>query len=154
LSVGAGVSIRLALTAEPAIQKQHDGPAPTAENSNKTKDDLADMEGTWVSWETVTETVNGVTKPPRNRKITWAISGGKIIEAGEDGRMNEQWTIKLDQTKSPRAIDLSSPRLGTSSGIYVLEADSLRIYLELDGKRPSKIPLDADMRWNLKRVSR
>jgi len=151
---GAGVSIHRATAAKQAEQTPNDVRERAAKNPNNPKDALAEMAGTWVSWDEVTETVNGEVKPPRKRKTTWAIAGDRMIQAGEDGMMDEQFAVTLAPSESPKAIDLTSQTVGTLSGVYTLEGDSLRIYFGSDRKRPTKIPDKPAMLWDLKRVSR
>jgi RNA polymerase sigma factor (sigma-70 family) len=153
-SAGAGVSIRQAIAAKQVDQTPRDVREQAATKPNKPNDDRTEMAGTWVTWETVTETVNGEVKPPRKRKITWSITGDKIIQAGEDGMMDEEWTMTLDPSHSPKEIDLASQRLGIMLGIYTLEGDSLRIFWGTDKDRPKKVPDNLALAWDLKRVSR
>jgi RNA polymerase sigma factor (sigma-70 family) len=151
---GAAALIHQALSEKKVDQKQQHAPEPATKNSTKPTDDRAKMQGTWESWETVNETVNGVAKPPRKRKITWVITDDKIVHGGEDGFLQDEWTFKLDATKSPKTIDLSNRRDGTLLGIYLLQGDSLKIRLGFEDKRPTEIAEFPDFSWDLKRVSR
>jgi RNA polymerase sigma factor (sigma-70 family) len=145
-----------------AADKKAEKPKASADKvkaADEVQADLAALRGTWIS-EAVTETVieNGKPQPPRQRKDTYVISDDKLIQLGEDGMIDEEWTIRLDPTRKPKTIDLISYRLGTLWGIYRLEGDSLKIrYSDEKEKRPAKISSEKESDWalwNLTRTSR
>jgi RNA polymerase sigma factor (sigma-70 family) len=142
--------------------KEADRPKASAHKAkvvDEVRAELRALRGTWIS-EAVTETVteNGKPQPPRQRKATYVISDNKLIQLGEDGKINEEWTIRLDPIRKPKAIDLISYRFGTSWGLYRLEGDSLKIrYSDEEEKRPAKISSEKEpdwALWNLTRTSR
>jgi uncharacterized protein (TIGR03067 family) len=152
LVVGAGLSQSAADSsrhrAAPAVARVEDNraqearqksPSPDRPGSDRQSDDRAAMVGTWESSETVTRTVGGKVLPPEVQKVRWVITADKIIRT--DGEfIEEEWTFRLDPAKSPRAIDLTSRRLGTISGIYRLERNALRMHFGDAGQRPTEFP--------------
>src|SRR5262249_41940041 len=114
----------------------------------------AAMVGTWESTETVTRTVGDKVFPPEELKVRWVITDDKFIRTSSDGLIEQEWRYHLDPTKSPKAIDLVSPVLGTYRGVYVLDGDTLKIHLGREpGKRPAELPAKVDSLWHFKRVS-
>lgn len=136
--------------------KEDDPPSATAQKtgeSDKASADFREMRGTWTSTEIVMETRNGEALPPRERKVTHIISDGKLIDLGDDGLIDQERSIKLDPTKMPKSIDLTSLRTGTLSGIYELDGDTLKIHFGGEPGRPTEFPAkDPDLK--LRRVSR
>ena len=93
--------------------------------------------------------------PPREKKVTFVISDDRLILLGDDGKIDEDMTIELDPTQKPKVIDLASRRLGTLSGIYQLDGQTLKICFSAQvGKRPADFTTRTDLLWDLQRVSR
>lgn len=145
-----------------AANKEADRPKPFADKTkggDEAQADLRAMRGTWFS-EAVTENtfVNGEPQPPRQRKITYVISDNKLIQLGEDGFIDDEWTFRLDPSKKPKTIDLISRKYGTLPGIYRLDRDSLKIrYSDEIGKRPTEISTQPESEWpmwNWTRINR
>jgi RNA polymerase sigma factor (sigma-70 family) len=150
-STGAGLSIHRVLAGKLPIQDPENKPKPVAKAASQPKDDRTEIRGTWVTWETVTRSINGKTLPPQREKRTWVITEDKIMQVGADGFLDQEDAYKLDPNPRPKAIDLTSPRFGTYLGIYELQGDTLKIcYGE---KRPTEFPAD-DRMLVFKRVSR
>jgi len=102
--------------------------------------DLKALEGTW---EVVSHEVNGKKASDAGhaspRKIV--ISAGKM---GLDEKGEADRPIKIDPTRSPKAIDVYIPGAmklrAHVKGIYALKGDELRICLPLSGEaeRPTR----------------
>jgi hypothetical protein len=75
--------------------------------------------GAGGSTTTATEAkfANGKPLPPREKKVTFVISGDRLRILGDDGKIEQAMAIKLDPTQQPQMVDLTSPQLGTLSGI-------------------------------------
>jgi RNA polymerase sigma factor (sigma-70 family) len=153
VAAGTGLSLRQALAGRPVLDEKDNLPQ-AAPVMDQPKDDQAAMQGTWESWTTETRVVNGNPLPPRQVKLTWAIMGDQLIQVGNDGCIDQQWTFKLDPIKKPKAIDLTERRTGRMRGIYLLEGNTLKMYFDVDGKRPTAFPAKAETLWVLTRVSR
>jgi|GEM_PF-401247 len=154
-TVGTGLSIRQAVAEKPVAQDGTDGSPSAAKDLPKPQDDREKLQGTWEMWTMVTETINGEVKPPRKIKITWAINEDKIQEVGKDGFLVDVWTFKLNQASTPKAIDMSHRRSGTTSlDIYQLEGDTLTIEKGAAQSRPTVFSTDPDRKMTLQRVSR
>lgn len=144
-----------------SADKEADRPKESADKAkvvDEVQADLRAMRGTWTSEDIETKFINGEPQAPRRRKITFVVSDGKLIQLGEDGFIDEEWTLRLDPTRKPKAIDLISHRYGTLLGIYQMEGDCLKIrYLAEEGKRPMGFSTQLEPEWalwNLKRTSR
>jgi len=154
-TVGTGLSIRQVVAEKPDSQGASDNTPSAAKNLPKPEDDREKLQGTWEWWTTVTETINGEQKPPRKIKVTWAIKEDKIQEVGKDGFLVDEWTFKLNQASTPKAIDMSHRRSGTTSlGIYQLEGDTLTIEQGAPQGRPTIFSTAPDRKMTLHRVSR
>ncbi|HTU93448.1 MAG TPA: sigma-70 family RNA polymerase sigma factor, partial [Gemmataceae bacterium] len=144
-----------------AANKEADRPKASADNANvvdEVEAELRKMRGTWATTTTKNSFVNGEPQPPKEITVKFVIKEDKIIQLGEDGFIDEKWTIRLDPSQKPKAIDLTSRLFGTSWGIYQLEGDSLKIrYSDKVGKRPTEFSSKTESEWalwNLKRTSR
>ena len=103
----------------------------------------ADLKALKGTWEVVTHEINGKTALDAGyaspKKIV--ISAGKmdLYESGQ-----AEYPIKIDPTKTPKAIDVYTPKAmkfnAHTKGIYALDKDELRICLPLSGEveRPAK----------------
>lgn len=139
-----------------AADKEADRPKASAEKAkvgDEVQAELRRMQGTWTTTTTKEEFVNGEPQPPRKISVKFIIVEDKIIWLGEDGFIFMEWTIRLDPSRKPKAIDLINRKDGTLLGIYRLEGDSLKIHFDV-AKRPSEFPAKAETLWDLKRVSR
>jgi uncharacterized protein (TIGR03067 family) len=136
-----------------ARQPPKKDPNPDRPGRDRQGDDRAAMVGTWQSSVTVPRTVNGIPLPPEVRKVRWVITADKIMQTDHEGFIEEEWAFRLDSTKNPPAIDLTS-RYGTLSGIYRLEGGRLTLSLGSVGKRPTEFPKEKDWLWDLRRLNR
>src|SRR5262249_13880870 len=120
------------------------------------KDDRTEIRGTWITWTTVARSTDRETFPPEQVKVTYVITDDKLMRVGDDGFLDREQTFKLDPTQRPKAIDITDRAAGTRSGIYQLEDDTLKIYSDVEGKRPTAFPGKGDpmQPMLLKRVSR
>jgi uncharacterized protein (TIGR03067 family) len=57
--------------------------------------------------------------------------------------------IKLDATTEPKSIDLGAGGPKESKGIYSLDKDTLKLCLNLEGKRPKDFKTKAGDKTNL-----
>lgn len=128
-------------------------PADKAKIVDEVQEQLRKMRGTWATTTMVNSFVNGEPRPPREITVKFIIAEDKIIQLGEDGFIDQEYTIRLDPKQKPKAIDLISHQIGTLMGIYRLEGDSLKIESSID-RRPTDFPAIAKPEWDLKRVSR
>ena len=79
---------------------------------------------------------------------------GDRLTVTEDGKVVDEATIKLDPTRTPKAIDVTAgrgPNKGkVSPGIYAFEGDSLKICSAAPGqKRPTEFKTDRASRTAL-----
>jgi RNA polymerase sigma factor (sigma-70 family) len=154
LGAGTGLCLQNALAGKrsrPAVTDVQQ--SATQDIANLTKADLDRMQGTWETTETVyafssRDKLTVETK----RKVKWVFSGNKLFRLGEDGFIDEEWTIKLDATKDPKTIDRTSPRLGKMEGIYRLEGDALIVCS--GRKRSAAFPSNIEDSARFTRVSR
>ena len=134
-----------------------DAPRPEPEQTaalQKVQPDLLEMRGTWSVGTTETSVQNGELLPPKAVNVKFVISGDKLVMLGQDGFIDQEWTLKLDPTQKPRAVDVTNSALGgTFPGIYDLAGETLKITFSYEGKRPTSFPAN-EITWNLKRVSR
>jgi uncharacterized protein (TIGR03067 family) len=87
------------------------------------KKDLAKMQGTWTV-ESVRH--NGSDEPAESVAKDKVVIDGDKFTIKHDGR-DEESKIKLDPTKTPKALDVSMPSGEVMLGIYEIEGDRLRI---------------------------
>jgi RNA polymerase sigma factor (sigma-70 family) len=121
---------------------------------DKAQADLLEMRGTWSVATTETSVQNGELLPPKEVKVIFVISGDKLIMLGQDGFIDQEWTLKLDPAQKPKAVDGTNAGLGGAfPGIYELTGDTLKINFSYERVRPTSFPAHETM-WNLKRVSR
>jgi uncharacterized protein (TIGR03067 family) len=70
------------------------------------------------------------------------IDGSGKVVVRRDGKVIGAGTIKLDPTKSPKAIDVTfteGKNKGiTATGIYEIEGDAFRVCIALGGERPEE----------------
>jgi RNA polymerase sigma factor (sigma-70 family) len=129
-------------------------PADKAKTVDEVQAELQRMRGTWATKTTVNSFKNGEPQPLREITVKFIIDKDKILWLGEDGLIFEDFTMRLDPSQKPKAIDLISRKIGTLPGIYRLDGDSLKIHYDNISKRPSEFPAEANLQLNLKRVSR
>jgi uncharacterized protein (TIGR03067 family) len=112
------------------------------------KKDLEKFQGDWA----VTSMVRGENSAPKELidSITFTFMGDKMTMSSNEGvEKRREFTIKLDPSKKPSAIDatpLDGPHKGKlGSGIYQLTGNDLKIYIpNKDGKeRPTDFKPDA-----------
>jgi uncharacterized protein (TIGR03067 family) len=96
------------------------------------EDAKADLDKFQGTWEVTKYERNGEQFPVMAMKFT----GDKMqryAAAGDPSPSRPEWTIKLDPSKKPRAIDatvLTGPLMGkTRLGIYQLDAEELKLCL-------------------------
>jgi uncharacterized protein (TIGR03067 family) len=115
---------------------------PTALAEDKAGDAKA-IQGTWVF----------VSREMIGKKSTAAdLKGGKIVIKDDsfvvvDGKKRDKHTFKLDPSKKPKVIDLTTADGKTfTPAIYELKGDTLKICWseKFPDERPTKIAGDAD----------
>ena len=118
--------------------------------------DVHEMRGTW-SLNTIEQIFkNGEVLPPKNIKVIVVISGDRLVSLGQDGFVDQEWTLKLDPKQKPKAVDLTNTKTRSEvafRGIYDLNGEILKINMGNGEERPTDFPPGANM-WNLTRVSR
>jgi uncharacterized protein (TIGR03067 family) len=100
------------------------------------KDDISKMQGTW---RLVAGEEGGIAIPPQNfgRNTHLIISGSTATF--KSGLRVASGSITVDETKSPKWIDQAFGKNVVSQGIYELNGDTLRLYLEPSGaERPKE----------------
>jgi uncharacterized protein (TIGR03067 family) len=109
-------------------------PAPP----EKEKKDEEKMQGTWLVVSMVREGTSAADAEFKNVKVTIKDD----VLAVKDGDKDEQVTIKLDPTKTPKTIDMATknkPMAEQISGIYELKGDDLKIcFAKGGGARPTE----------------
>ena len=98
------------------------------------------------AWEVSESIARGTALPDDIRKeLRFAFKGDKLTVTGEMGTGSiREYSFKLDQTKSPKAIDttaLTGPHKGkTVPAIYELNGDILKICIpnEVTSERPNE----------------
>jgi uncharacterized protein (TIGR03067 family) len=112
--------------------------ADAAKENQKTKEEIANLQGTWSF---VTMEVDGIQLPPKafeGSKIVIKGTGFTTISAGAAYK----GTFKVDITKKPKTLDLNfndGPEKGnTSRAIYDLDGDDWKICLTIGAKERPK----------------
>jgi RNA polymerase sigma factor (sigma-70 family) len=143
----AGVPAELALPEQRVPEKK------SANETKRADAERAALIGTWESKETLH--LSGGSKPPETveRKVRWAVTADQILRLDYDGFVEEEWAYRLDPGKTPKAIDLRSRQFGTYLGVYLLDGDTLKVYVGAEN-RPAALPAKKDPLWDLRRVSR
>jgi uncharacterized protein (TIGR03067 family) len=98
--------------------------------ADEKKADKDKLEGTW---ELVSYEVNGkVTPAPEGKGMTLTFKDGKVTKKAKDEK-DEEGTYKIDDTKKPAEIDMTTPKKGkpdekeTMKGIFMIDGDTLKI---------------------------
>lgn len=104
----------------------------TAGAKDDAKGDHENIQGTWK----VVSAEDSGRKAPDDavKNIKWVITKDKITY--KFGEKTTEWTYKLDPTKKPKWIDLTTGQ-HTTLGIYELEGDNLKICFPEEGKERS-----------------
>jgi uncharacterized protein (TIGR03067 family) len=99
------------------------GEAPRSDEAQKEREKL---QGTWNVASMELDGQRASDEIIRQQK-PWVIKGDKIITDEKDGTL----TYKVDPTKKPKAIDVTSvdPDVKSSPGIYLLEGDTWKLCL-------------------------
>lgn len=120
---------------------QQPAPPPSTRQvpSAQASDDTTAIQGTWTASPTVTRSQQGKPLPPETIRVTWDISGDRIVETtaatpNPDDSDEHIHRFKLNGSTSPRAIDLTSVAYGKMQGIYRLVGDKLTVCYGADGR--------------------
>jgi uncharacterized protein (TIGR03067 family) len=107
--------------------------------------DIRQMDGTWLP---LSAELAGEKWPDEILKtIKLTIKGDKYLV--NVGGQNDEGTVKLDPTKSPKAMDITGTK-GPNEGktflvIYELKGDELKVCYDLSGKaRPTEFATKPD----------
>lgn len=115
--------------------------------------DLREMRGTWVMTVRHADPAKAKAGARQQEDVTFIIDDGKLAIHGD--HIHQEMTFTLDPSTTPKSIDLASPQLGKLSGIYQIQADSLKICISPDvRKRPTEFPIESESLWELRRVDR
>ena len=114
--------------------------------------DTAALKG---KWEIVSSEFEGkdATAAYRGRTVI-VIDGDKLYITDGFAKSNET-SFKLDAKTKPRSIDIASAKEKENEkgkemhGIYVLDKDSLKLCLSLEGERPKEFKTKAGDKTNL-----
>lgn len=102
-------------------------PKPPAPNTDRTE-----IQGTWITSQSVNTLRAGQPLPPKDVPVVWTIDGHRIVETigapdDSDDVQEHIYRYVLNPAASPNAIDLSSAAYGLIKGIYRLDDDTLTI---------------------------
>jgi uncharacterized protein (TIGR03067 family) len=116
------------------------GPTTLAGDAPKSDDDK--IQGTWQP-KGLSLSGKPLPKPAPKDLPTRTFTKTKLVTE-DPGKGQEEATYKLEATKKPKQIDITSKRSKkTLKGIYVLDGDTLKIAYYIGGEvRPEK--LDGD----------
>lgn len=143
---GAGYLTRFAAADDPPA-KQAEGEPEAKSKPAKPKSDLEELQGTWLAQVKMDYVSNFKHVSNEIMKFKWIITGDTIrtfpqpTENQADFLREDTYLIKLNPRVSPKTIDLDMPALGTLSGIYEINGDSLKICWGF-GKRPARFVHD------------
>jgi uncharacterized protein (TIGR03067 family) len=106
------------------------------------KDELA-LDGTWVFVESSYR--GKKVEPAKIAEMKWVITKNRIVLKKGDS-VSGEFQYKLDNTKSPRLIDITNLKSKeTERGIYELKGDTLRICTgPEDGERANAFKSEED----------
>jgi uncharacterized protein (TIGR03067 family) len=87
------------------------------------------------TWEMVTVEIMGMKiDAPKGQELAFTFDGNKFIV--HEKMRREEGTYKVDDTKTPKAIDLTAPMgqaMQMIKGIYQLDGDTLKIAFAPEG---------------------
>jgi uncharacterized protein (TIGR03067 family) len=109
-------------------------PFPKPRKPDPGRDDPKRIQGTW---EMVSRTHGG--QPVSHVVATAEIGAGRLTLVNRDGTWRSPFTLTLDPARKPRWFDTKSDNGNyTTSGIYDLKGDTLRLhYTPNGGARPT-----------------
>jgi uncharacterized protein (TIGR03067 family) len=97
--------------------------------ADEKKADKDPLEGTW---DLVSMEFMGMKHDvPKGKEMSLTFKGGKVTKK-EAGKKDEDGTYKLDNTKKPKEIDLTTPKDGKPNetemmkAIYLIDGDTLK----------------------------
>jgi uncharacterized protein (TIGR03067 family) len=107
-------------------------------NMTQVHSDLAKIQGDWVviSWK-MTAPFGGTL---RDEGLHAQIKGKNLIFL-RNNKIEKEWRIRLDASKSPSAIDFELPAPeGRRLGVYCLDGETLTIHVEMAAnERPTRV---------------
>jgi uncharacterized protein (TIGR03067 family) len=126
-------------------------PFPKPETRDPGRADLKKMQGDWIAVRDTTWFAcngGGITSGEAARgRVTIA---GNCLIYSQAGKVASRWVIRLDATRSPRAIDSrQTDGRGFRLGVYKFEGDTLTICDDIDGKHRPTSFAGGKMRQNL-----
>jgi uncharacterized protein (TIGR03067 family) len=100
--------------------------APTAADDAA---DLKALQGTWAVTEVTGDVKNGFEDEVNIKEVTFTFTDNKLVIVGFEKK--REFTIKLDSTKKPAAIDLTALagvfKDKSNPAIYELKGDTLKM---------------------------
>src|SRR5262245_38149427 len=98
-------------------------------------DDQEKLQGTWKAEKAVRGGME--TGADELSKMSIEFKGNKAIPK-RDGNDEKEAEYKLDDSKKPKTIDVSTPDGKQIKGIYEIDGDSLKLCFVEEGDRPTK----------------
>lgn len=135
-------------------------PVPDVGPEAEVAQDAKNIQGTWELVDAVRHGKSVIQEAPPGAKIVFA---GDKMNLMEGQKVDKSFTFKLDQTKKPKAIDITkeegAPKVETNLGIYQLDGDRLMLCLpnHTTKDRPTEFasPENSDlMLFTLKRAAK
>jgi uncharacterized protein (TIGR03067 family) len=118
--------------------------ASSARAENPAADELKKLQGNWQVTEVEARGKKAGRDDPEIKSMRFVIKGDELSVGSADGGATRQKTFKVDPTKSPREIDLTSldgqEKDTTAACIYKLDGDRLTICMPYFTKDPSTRP--------------
>jgi uncharacterized protein (TIGR03067 family) len=122
------------------------GPTAREEPADNAVKDAAALKG---RWEIVSSEFEGRPATAAYRPGTVIVIEGEELYFTDGFAKSEATKFRLDARSKPRSIDIGGDKGKAMKGIYTLDKNSLKLCLNLEGKRPEEFKTEAGDKNNL-----